>query len=46
MNTIFHNMIDRTMEVYINDVIIKVDSHEEHLEILKQAFDQIRIYDL
>ena len=46
MNTIFHKMIGKFVEVYIDDVIVKSKSEEEHLEHLKQAFQEMRKHSL
>ena len=32
-------MIGRSIEVYINDMVIKDDSYQENIENLRQAFD-------
>ena len=39
MITIFHDKTDKLMEVYIDNVVIKVDSYKEHIYNLRQAFD-------
>ena len=38
MNSIFHDMIGRFMEVYIDDVVIKSPAKCKHLVDLKKAF--------
>lgn len=40
MNAIFHDMIGRHIEVYINDVVIKSESEEKHLADLKASFER------
>ncbi|GKV47379.1 hypothetical protein SLEP1_g54284 [Rubroshorea leprosula] len=42
MNAIFHDMIGRFMEIYIDDVVVKSNEDEEHLEHLKLAFERMR----
>ena len=42
MNTIFHEYIRKFMEVYIDDVVIKSDSKNIHLDNLKLAFEKMR----
>ncbi|GKV50531.1 hypothetical protein SLEP1_g57234 [Rubroshorea leprosula] len=46
MNTIFHDMIGRFMEIYIDDVVVKSNEDEEHLEHLKLAFERMRKHGL
>ncbi|GLU07027.1 hypothetical protein SLE2022_240070 [Rubroshorea leprosula] len=46
MNAIFHDMIGRFMEIYIDDVVVKSNEEEEHLEHLKLAFERMRKHGL
>ena len=46
MNSIFHDMIGRFMEVYIDDVVIKSGDQAGHLMDLGQAFEQLRLHKL
>ena len=46
MNLIFHDMIDRFIEVYIDDVVIKSPTKSKHLVDLEKAFQRIRIHKL
>lgn len=46
MNFIFHYLIGKFLEVYIDDVAIKFDEFEEHLEHLRQVFQRMRKYQL
>ena len=46
MNKIFHDFIGKFMEIYIDDVVVKSDTKEEHLRNLKQAFDRMRKHKL
>ncbi|XP_051141733.1 uncharacterized protein LOC127258782 [Andrographis paniculata] len=46
MNTIFHDLIGRSMEVYIDDVIIKFTDFDSHLVDLKNAFIRMKQYNL
>ncbi|XP_059629569.1 uncharacterized protein LOC132272434 [Cornus florida] len=46
MNSIFHDMIGRFMEIYINDVVVKSSAKRQHLEHLKRAFERMRIHKL
>ena len=45
MNTIFHDVIGRWMEVYIDDVVIK-SIYDEYLKSLKKSFERIRCHQL
>ena len=38
MNLIFHDLIDKNMEVYINDVVVKSAKFMKHLADLEQSF--------
>ncbi|GKV15290.1 hypothetical protein SLEP1_g26087 [Rubroshorea leprosula] len=46
MNAIFHDMIGRFMEISIDDVVVKSNEDEEHLEHLKLAFERMRKHGL
>ncbi|XP_059630097.1 uncharacterized protein LOC132273081 [Cornus florida] len=46
MNSIFHDMIGRFMEIYIDDVVVKSSAKRQHLEHLKRAFERMRIHKL
>ncbi|GKV43113.1 hypothetical protein SLEP1_g50447 [Rubroshorea leprosula] len=46
MNAIFHDMISRFMEIYIDDMVVKSNEVEEHLGHLKLAFERMRKYGL
>ncbi|XP_051150162.1 uncharacterized protein LOC127264704 [Andrographis paniculata] len=46
MNTIFHDLIGQSVEVYINDIVVKSKSFSEHLVDLEQAFRRMRHYNL
>lgn len=46
MNTIFHDLIGKTLEVYIDDVIIKSSEFSQHLVDLEEAFVRMRKYNL
>ncbi|KAM1125124.1 hypothetical protein ACFX2B_039957 [Malus domestica] len=38
MNTIFHDLIGTTIEVYIDDVVVKSKSRQTYIDDLRQAF--------
>ncbi|XP_028058615.1 uncharacterized protein LOC114262456 [Camellia sinensis] len=46
MNFIFHDLIGKYLKVYIDDVAIKSDSFDVHLEHLQQTFQRMRTYKL
>ncbi|CAL8993663.1 unnamed protein product [Prunus brigantina] len=46
MNAIFHDMISRNIEVYIDDVVIKSESRLGHLDDLRSAFERMRRHQL
>jgi len=42
MNLIFHDLIGKFMQVYINDVVVKFESKDNHLEHLRSPFKRMR----
>ena len=46
MNAIFHKLIGKSMEVYINDVCVKLRDVNQHLVNLEQAFIKRRLHNL
>ena len=46
MNAIFHDLINNNMEVYIDDVVVKLRDIDRHLVDLEQAFIQMRLHNL
>ncbi|XP_059639120.1 uncharacterized protein LOC132281437 [Cornus florida] len=46
MNSIFHDMIGRFMEIYIDDVVVKSSAKRQHLEHLKRVFERMKIHKL
>ena len=46
MNTIFHEYIGKFMEVYIDDVVIKSDAENIHLNNLRLAFEKMHRHNL
>ncbi|CAL9012923.1 unnamed protein product, partial [Prunus brigantina] len=46
MNLIFHDLIGRTVEVYIDDVVVKSPSKADHTGHLRQAFNRMRAHGL
>jgi len=46
MVTLFHDMMHKEIEVYVDDMIAKSASEEEHLVNLKKLFERLRKYKL
>ncbi|CAJ2642293.1 unnamed protein product [Trifolium pratense] len=46
MNLIFHDFIDTFMQVYIDDIIVKSSSQNDHLVYLRKSFERMRKYGL
>ncbi|CAL8175362.1 unnamed protein product [Prunus armeniaca] len=46
MNSVFHDMIGRSLEVYIDDVVIKSPEEEDHVSNLIKAFLRMRQHKL
>ncbi|GKV47251.1 hypothetical protein SLEP1_g54167 [Rubroshorea leprosula] len=46
MNAIFHDMIGKFMEIYIDNVVVKSHGEEDHLVHLRKAFEQMRQHGL
>jgi len=46
MTTIFHDMIHKEIEVYVDDMIVKSITEEEHVEYLLKMFQRLRKYKL
>jgi len=42
----FHDMMHKEIEVYIDDMIVKYESEEQHLVNLKKLFERLRKYKL
>jgi len=46
MDRMFRDQIGKTMEVYVDDIIVKSDNMEQHANDLVEVFQQIRKYDM
>ncbi|CAN6565789.1 unnamed protein product [Malus baccata var. baccata] len=46
MNAIFHDLIGQSMEVYIDDIVVKSKTEEQHLVDLRRALIRMRIHKL
>ncbi|GKV13619.1 hypothetical protein SLEP1_g24610 [Rubroshorea leprosula] len=45
-NAIFHDMIGKFMEIYIDDVVVKSNGEADHLVHLRKSFEQMRQHGL
>ena len=46
MNYIFHKLIGRIVEIYIDDVVVKSKGYKEHLADLRETLECIRKHGL
>ncbi|GKV52216.1 hypothetical protein SLEP1_g58805 [Rubroshorea leprosula] len=46
MNAIFHDMIGKFMEIYIDDVVVKSNGEVDHLVHLRKSFERMRQHGL
>ena len=46
MNLIFHELLGNTVEVYIDDIVVKSAEFSSHIADLRKAFDKMRQYGL
>ncbi|GKV50000.1 hypothetical protein SLEP1_g56718 [Rubroshorea leprosula] len=46
MNVIFHDMIGKFMEIYIDDVVVKSNGEADHLVHLRKSFERMRQHGL
>ena len=46
MVTLFHDMIHKEIEVYVDDMVSKSTNEEDHVQILRKLFDRLRKYQL
>jgi hypothetical protein len=46
MNLIFHELLGNTVEVYIDDIVVKLAEFSSHVADLRKAFDKMRRYGL
>ena len=42
----FRPLLGKTMEVYIDDMLVKSKEHPDHAEHLQEAFELLRAYDM
>ena len=46
MTKIFKPLIDRTVEVYIDDIVVKSKTRAEHVQHLEETFCLMRAYNM
>ena len=46
VNQMFNKQIERNVEVYVNDMLIKSKEEEDHLDDLKETFNTLRQYNM
>jgi hypothetical protein len=44
MVTLFHDMMHKEIEVYIDDMIAKTQMEEDHMQTLRKLFKRLRKY--
>ena len=45
-NIIFHDMISKIVEVYIDDIIVKTQDIKKHLSDLRSIFERMHVHQL
>ena len=46
MVTLFHDMIHREVEVYVDDILAKSKKEEDHVQVLRRLFERLQKYQL
>jgi len=46
MNKMFAKQIERNVQVYVDDMLVKSRREEDHLEDLRETFDTLRSYNM
>ena len=46
MTAMFHDMMHKEIEDYVDDIVVKSKRKEDHLETLRKVFDRYRLYKL
>ena len=46
MIAMFHDMMHKEIEDYVDDIVVKFKKREDHLETLRKVFDRCRLYKL
>jgi hypothetical protein len=46
MITLFHDMMHREVEVYVDDILAKSKKEEDHVQVLRRLFERLQKYQL
>ena len=46
INKVFHNQIIHNMEVYVDDILVKLKKAEDHIKHLREMFKILRRYQM
>uniref|UniRef100_A0A2N9FNQ7 Integrase catalytic domain-containing protein n=1 Tax=Fagus sylvatica TaxID=28930 RepID=A0A2N9FNQ7_FAGSY len=46
MTAMFHDMIHKEIEDYVDDIVVKSKRREDHVEVLRKVFERCRLYKL
>ena len=46
VNKMFQDLLRKTMEVYVDDMLVKSMRAEDHIDHLKQSFEVLRKYNM
>ena len=46
VNKVFVDKIGRTMEVYVDDMLVKIPTIERHIQDLSDTFAALQLYDM
>ena len=46
MTAMFHDMMHREIEDYVDDIVVKSKKREDHLAVLRKVFERCRLYQL
>ena len=46
MNKMFAHYIGRNVQVYVDDMLVKSQTEDDHLEDLRETFDTLRFYNM
>ena len=46
MNKMFTHQIGRNVQVYVDDMLVKSQLENDHLDDLKETFDTLRFYNM
>ena len=46
MNLIFHDLVDSFLECYIDDIVVKSHTVDDHINHLTKAFQRMKFYKL